>query len=150
MVKTFGQRAAVPSDQASAREIHHAAFRETIEKQFGPWNNAQQDQFFDRAWDPRATTMLTVDEVARGYVVVVDRDDHIFLKSLAVHPQCQGVGLGTAVIRDLQDRATVRGVPLRLQVLLVNRAKNLYARLGFISRGTTQTHLLMEWTSQSV
>ena len=40
---------------------------------------------------------------------------------------------------------TARGVAVRLQTHLVNRAAELYRRLGFQERGRTVTHILMEW-----
>lgn len=48
------------------------------------------------------------------------------------------------VIRDLSARAESVGLPLRLRVLRENRAKALYARLGFVRTGGTESPVLME------
>ena len=57
---------------------------------------------------------------------------------LSVHERLQSLGLGTAVIRDLEERVARRG--LRAVRLLVEhdnpRAKALYERLGYVESGT--------------
>jgi hypothetical protein len=46
------------------------------------------------------------------------------------------------------ENAGVRQVPVRLGTFRVNRAVNLYRRLGFREVGKTDTHILMEWRSR--
>ena len=42
------------------------------------------------------------------------------------------------------EEADERGVPIRLQVLKVNPASDLYERLGFRKIEVTETHIRME------
>lgn len=39
-------RAAQEGDREFARLAHHAAYRDVVERQFGPWDEASQDDFF--------------------------------------------------------------------------------------------------------
>jgi len=48
-------------------------------------------------------------------------------------PELQSRGLGTALMRDVIERAGGRGLPVRLSVVPANaRAQRLYERLGFV------------------
>lgn len=40
-------RPAVPADTHFARRVHHAAYREVVERQFGSCNEEQQDRFLE-------------------------------------------------------------------------------------------------------
>jgi hypothetical protein len=48
-------------------------------------------------------------------------------------------------MEEVFSGAAARRMPVRLQTHLVNRAAELYRRLGFKERGRTSTHILMEW-----
>jgi ribosomal protein S18 acetylase RimI-like enzyme len=82
---------------------------------------------------------------AIGYVSVVASDDHDLVHELAVLPQSQGRGIGTAVIRGVQDDARRRGVPVRLSVHDDNPARRLYERLGFAVTDVDGMRVKMEW-----
>lgn len=60
------------------------------------------------------------------------------LWQLAVHPLLQGLGVGTAMIADLEDRVARRGrTEARLSVELDNPAAHrLYRRLGYREHGS--------------
>ena len=62
-----------------------------------------------------------------------------------VHPDFQRQGLGTRLIGDLMARARDSSRPLTLRVLVVNPARDLYARLGFVVTETTREYHFMEW-----
>ena len=50
------RRPAREPDTEFARQIHHLAYRDVVERQFGPWVEADQDNFFQgdehRAFSP--------------------------------------------------------------------------------------------------
>jgi ribosomal protein S18 acetylase RimI-like enzyme len=63
---------------------------------------------------------------------VEDSGDELFLADIEIDPDRQGEGIGSAIVRSLQEEARAAGKPLALQVLHVNtRARALYERLGF-------------------
>lgn len=66
-----------------------------------------------------------------GMLDVERRPDEIYLSRIEIHPDHQGRGYGTRVIRALIDEARQRDQDLVLDVLAVNhRAQALYRRLG--------------------
>ena len=139
------RRAATETDRAFARRTHHLAFRDLVERQFGPWVEEQQDDFFESAWRAAAHEIVLSDGVPCGYVCVEDRAAEVHLRELAVLPIYQGRGIGTSVLESVLTHARVRRVPVRLGTHLANRAANLYRRVGFHQIGTTATHRLFEW-----
>ena len=79
------------------------------------------------------------------FAMVEYGDDVIFVNQLVIDPNFQGRRIGTEIMESVIKEATARGVAVRLQTHLVNRAAELYRRLGFQERGRSVTHILMEW-----
>lgn len=71
----------------------------------------------------------------------------IELHNLQVLPACQGRGIGTYILRELQREARARNCPLNLQTHLLNvRARRLYHRVAFESTEETETHVKLRWS----
>jgi GNAT superfamily N-acetyltransferase len=122
--------------------VHHAAIRETVESQFGNWDEAQQDVFFANDWNGGTFEVIQFDGVPCGYVCIEDRADDVHVRELDIDPAFQSLGIGTAVLASAIDLARQRGVPVVLGTLHENRAAQLYRRLGFVETGSTETHTL--------
>jgi ribosomal protein S18 acetylase RimI-like enzyme len=65
-------------------------------------------------------------------------------------PAHRGLGLGTALLRSLQEEAAAAGKPLRLSVAWDNPARRLYVRLGFTpvdgaATDAAEPYLALEW-----
>jgi ribosomal protein S18 acetylase RimI-like enzyme len=138
-------RQAQEDDREFARRAHHAAYREVVERQFGPWDEAMQDRFFGNEWNPEQKQILRFDGADCGYCVVEHRPYDIHVRELVIHPDFQGRGIGTQFLQRLQKRAEESGVPVRLGTFHQNHAVRLYKRLGFREIGTTESHVLLEW-----
>ena len=55
-----------------------------------------------------------------------------YISRIEIDPDLQNRGIGTAVLRHLLDRARQSNLTaVELDVLAVNRARDLYERLGF-------------------
>ena len=63
----------------------------------------------------------------------------------ALLPEYRNQGIGTLLLRQLQEEANRGRKPLRLQIIRFNRAVNLLERLGFVRTSETGTHFQMEW-----
>lgn len=66
-------------------------------------------------------------------------------------PAHRGTGVGTSLLRSLQEEAALAHKPLRLSVARDSPARRLYARLGFTltpgaAANTTGPYLTLEWT----
>jgi GNAT superfamily N-acetyltransferase len=138
-------RTATDEDFAFARTVHHAAYRDVVERQFGPWDEVEQDTFFEQDWRPEAMAIILADGTPCGYWMVEDREDDIHVRELVIHPDCQSRGIGRRLLEQVQRRAGARGVPVRLGTYLRNRAVVLYERVGFREFDRTDTHILMAW-----
>jgi GNAT superfamily N-acetyltransferase len=139
------KRQATESDHQFVRSVHHRAYRDVVERQYGPWDEAEADRLFEAVWVAAAHEIVLCDSVASGYCRIECRDDVIFVHELVIDPDFQGRGIGTRILESVFKDAVKRALPVRLQTHLVNRAANLYRRLGFRECGRTGTHILMEW-----
>ena len=101
-------RPATEADTEFARRVHHAAYRDVVERQFGPWDEAAQDGFFARDWRDSTFAIVLADGTPCGYACVEDRsagaEADVHVRELVIAPQYQGRGIGTALLRDAQAR----------------------------------------------
>lgn len=85
------------------------------------------------------------DEQAIGWIMV-SHDAEIRCIDLAILPEERRRGAATRVLRDLQEQAAARTIPVVLSVLRTNApALALYNRLGFRTAGENESHLFLEW-----
>jgi ribosomal protein S18 acetylase RimI-like enzyme len=142
----IARRPATADDRAFARRTHHVAYRDVVERQFGKWDEEQQDGFFAADWNPSTHEIILADDRPVGYCVIEHRADDVHVRELVLDVSAQGRGIGSGIIRQLQQAASREAKPIRLGTLAENRALALYARLGFEPIGRTDTHVLLQWT----
>jgi GNAT superfamily N-acetyltransferase len=104
----------------------------------------ERGPFFAR-FDVGRHRLITLGEASVGAVSVVQREAGLHLANLHLLPAYQSRGLGTAIIHDLQARATAAGLPLTTQALKVNPACAFYQRLGFRIVGDTGIRYRLIW-----
>jgi GNAT superfamily N-acetyltransferase len=80
-----------------------------------------------------------------GRVLTARTADAIALIDLAIFTADRNRGLGTAIIRQLQELARSEGRGVRLHVLIYSPARTLYARLGFRENGGALPYVAMRW-----
>lgn len=137
------------ADAAFVRDVYHRAYRDVSERQFGRWDEKLQDQFFEENWGAVVHEIILCDGTPCGYTCIEERDADIHVRELVIAPEFQGQGIGTQILADVQKTASGRGVPVRLGTFHVNRAANLYRRLGFQKYDQTDSHILMEWNNNA-
>lgn len=124
-------------------------------RQWG-WDEMTQQQFLRMQWTaqqrayamqfPESEHSIIHYRRLRAGRMIVDRTAHeIMLVDIALLPEYRGQGIGSALIRKLQQEAASSSVPLRLSVLSANPARSLYARLGFEETADNGMHTRMEW-----
>jgi ribosomal protein S18 acetylase RimI-like enzyme len=138
-------RPSTPADHAFLRELHHAAYRDAIVRQFGAWDERAQDAWFEQGLELAVFSIVEEAELRIGAIALVSAPDCLHLVELQILPEWQDRGLGSALIDRQLSEARARGVPIRLRVLRENRARALYQRKGFVVTGENDTHYLMEW-----
>ena len=62
------RRSARSEDIDFARDAHHKAYRVVSERQFGPWNEASQDEFFRREWEAGESQYQLVREIIKARI----------------------------------------------------------------------------------
>lgn len=139
---------ATEADKDFFRRLNELSYRDVVIRQFGAWDDALQSSNFETKWREQAFEKILVGDTMIGGIWTEQRPDHIRIREIQIHPDHRGRGLGTIVLREEMESATRRGVPLRLRVLIENRAKQLYARLGFVETGRDETHFYMEYSPQ--
>ena len=124
--------------------VHHTAYRETIEKQFG-WDEEIQDNFANQAFDAGGVKVITLAGKKVGVVGWEEYNDYMWLKEFFLLPEFQGRGIGSEIIQRVKSKAKELSKPLRLQPLKENvRAKSLYEKHGFKVIELTDIHWKME------
>ena len=79
-----------------------------------------------------------------GTLTLHDHETFLLLDNIALAPELRNQGIGTSVIRDVLDIAKRRASPVRLKVLKVNPAAELYERLGCVRTAEDQHRYFME------
>ncbi|HEY4300522.1 MAG TPA: GNAT family N-acetyltransferase [Candidatus Didemnitutus sp.] len=138
----FTTRPAQPEDCEWLFALKCATMQSYVKEVFG-WDEADQRERFEEAFDPAAKRIIRIDGNDVGMVEVRDRDEHRYLAQLEILPAFQNRGLGAAVVADVIAEATRDRRHVELQVLRPNPARRLYERLGFVVFGETSTHFLM-------
>ena len=75
------RRPVVPGERGSLRLIHHAAYREVVERQFGPWDDEQQDRYFEAGWDDASHEAIEYNGVFEGYCAIESRDADVYSRA---------------------------------------------------------------------
>ncbi len=106
--------------------------------------NAQRTHY--QTYYPAATWhVIRRDDVPIGRLIVHRSPDDIELMDIALLPEYRKAGIGTALIRELQDEAAETGRVVRLYVETFNPALRLYERLGFRPLAESGFYLEMVW-----
>jgi ribosomal protein S18 acetylase RimI-like enzyme len=125
-------RPAAAEDYDYLFALHKATIRPYVEAIWG-WVDEWQEEYFRKKFNPSNQKIIQLNGKDIGVVVVEDRGSYLYLALIEIAPEFQGQGIGTAVIRNLQQRAQKEKRPLRLHVLKSNlRARHLYEQLGFV------------------
>jgi len=129
-------------DLPMLEELMNLTIRPWVEVTFDRWNPAMaRESIQDDVVNQRASLVLVDEEVA-GVLAIRDEPQRLHIEKIYIHPDFQRRGLGTSLLSDLIARAA--GRPVTLRVLLVNPARALYERLGFVVTRTTSEFHFME------
>ncbi|MFB7866433.1 GNAT family N-acetyltransferase [Streptomyces sp. NPDC056069] len=122
-------RPAVAADVPAVKAVIDAAFHHYIER-IGLVPAPMRE---DHAANVAAGRVFVAGEPVAGLVVVVPEADHLYLDTIAVHPDAQGTGLGRTLMTWVEERARELGLP---EVRLLTNAmmwenQKLYERYGY-------------------
>jgi ribosomal protein S18 acetylase RimI-like enzyme len=136
-------RPATADDRDFVVEVNRVAMGPYLEATFG-WDEAELRVYFSERFDAAGGEVIEVDGFGVGELLVQRRPGELFLVRLALLPDWQGRGIGSAVVRMLIERARALETALVLDVFQTNpRAAQLYEALGFVRTGESETDVSM-------
>jgi ribosomal protein S18 acetylase RimI-like enzyme len=145
--KAVAIRPATADDLESLYQLYCAAFRSQIEQIWG-WDEAWQRSNFSRTFESSLTSVVQVAGLAVGYLQTELSSHQLYLRNIALQAEAQGQGIGTLVVRQLQQLAQSRGVPVKLRVFPNNaRALQFWKRMGFLTQDQADDHIEMSWSA---
>jgi ribosomal protein S18 acetylase RimI-like enzyme len=137
-------RKATADDSQFAYRIKKAAFKKYVEKVWG-WDEEEQCQLHERRFASQDFQVIQVSGIDVGILAMVWQPDCVKVNQMYILPEYQSKGIGAACMMRIIEDASALKLPVRLQVLKVNkRAVKFYKRLGFKIIGESDTHVLME------
>jgi ribosomal protein S18 acetylase RimI-like enzyme len=144
---------AIPEDDSFLFEVYLDSRREEMDA-WG-WSAEETEAFLRMQFDlqtrsyamqfPNAVTQVIMHEGKRIGRIIVSKGPSIHLIDISLLTAFRNMGLGTAVMVGLQQKATQAGIPVKLSVLGNNPAKLLYERLGFKVIGDSFPYISMSW-----
>lgn len=111
----------------------------------GRWDEQKVLSRFSESFKPDQIWILTAAGEEFGWFQVSETAEEIHVDQLHLVERARNRGIGTNLIRELQDRAKVSAKILALNVMRGNRAQQLYERLGFRLDGGDEEKVRMVW-----
>ncbi|HEY2961585.1 MAG TPA: GNAT family N-acetyltransferase [Pyrinomonadaceae bacterium] len=130
-------------------ELAQAEWQEGQKEAFVRWQFDLQRGEYDARFPDAAYHVILVDQQPAGRIWVGTDDEQIRLLDIALLPQFQNRGVGTALLHRLMDDARQSGKALRHMVFMLNNnAKRFYERLGFVTIDDLGAYQHMEWKAE--
>jgi ribosomal protein S18 acetylase RimI-like enzyme len=132
-VREFELRVATADDRDFLYDLHRRSLGDAIEATWGPWDDELQRQFHRDWFDPQHVEIVLIGGRPVGMIQADSTAlDTFYISRIEVDPDLQNRGVGTALMQHLVERALQSGAQaVELHVLELNRARELYERLGF-------------------
>jgi GNAT superfamily N-acetyltransferase len=105
-----------------------------------------QQRFHVNEYNRAADRIVLLNDEPIGRLMFEAREHELRCVDMAVTAAHRNGGIGSQLVRGLQEEAKRQKKPLRLQVIRFSRAVSLFERLGFQRISETGTHFQMEWT----
>ncbi|GGJ02463.1 GNAT family N-acetyltransferase [Streptomyces brasiliensis] len=124
-----GIRPAVAADVPAVKAVTDAAYHPYLAR----IGVVPQPMEADHAANVAAGSVFVTGEPVVGLVVIEARADHLFLDSIAVHPDAHGRGVGGRLLRFVDARARGLGLPeVRLYTnALMWENQKIYPKYGY-------------------
>jgi GNAT superfamily N-acetyltransferase len=140
----FSLRSAKIEDAPLFYSVIDRTMRQFIIDTWGKWDEERvQKESQEHSISPNAQ-IIEVQGMPAGVFLVDRHSTYIELQQIYLLPEYQRQGIGTKLIQGLITEAQQLQIPVRLRVLVVNSAKNIYEQLGFIVTEETSEFFFME------
>ena len=136
---------------ASTREdeLAQVEWAEGQKEMFLRWQSNLQRREYETRFPDADYRVILVDQKPAGRIWVGTDDQQIRLLDIALLPQFQNRGVGTALLKSLMVEAKNAGKALRHMVFVLNNnADRFYERLGFKKIEDFGAYKHMEWRKE--
>jgi ribosomal protein S18 acetylase RimI-like enzyme len=106
-----------------------------------------QDRHYREQYDGAVYDVIEVDGRPAGRLYVARWADEIRIMDISLLPENRGLGIGTALLRNLLHEGARTGKWVTVHVEQFNPARGLYERLGFRRVRDVGVYVLMQWSS---
>ena len=147
-------RTVTPEDEQFLRAVYASTRSEELARV--PWSDEQKRAFIDmqfaaqdadyrRNYPDAQYSIIEVQGVPAGRLYVDRGSKEIRIIDIALLPDHRRAGIGTSLLRALQDEARATSKTLTIHVEKFNPALKLYYRLGFQQIEDKGVYLFLEW-----
>lgn len=123
--------AVTAADFEELAELRIAAMRKSLEH-IGRFDPQRARERLWNSFYPEHTQFIVLDGQHVGFHTFRPVEDGFYLNHLYIHPQWQGSGIGSQVLRHLLAHADALGRPVHLCALRDSAANAFYQRHGFV------------------
>lgn len=128
-----------------AEELAATGWPEEMRALFLDQQHRAQHLHYRAAWPDGEWLILERGGASIGRLYLGEEEASVRLIDISLVAGAQGEGLGGAILADLQRHAAARGKTVVLHVDKGNRARRLYARLGFAAAEDMGAYERMVW-----
>jgi len=129
-----------------ADELAQAEWAEGQQEMFLRWQFNLQRREYDTRFPDADYRVIVIDRQPAGRIWIGADDEQIRLLDIALLPEFQNRGVGTALLERLKSEAQCAGKALRHMVFVLNNnADRFYERLGFKKIEDFGAYKHMEW-----
>jgi ribosomal protein S18 acetylase RimI-like enzyme len=128
-----------------AAEMRLTGWTRDQQRQFMRWQFDLQRKHYGAHYSGAEFNVVMLGDVPVGRMYVLRQSDEFRLIEITIEPQFRGRGIGTSLIRNLQDDAERANVKVTLHAEPGNPAVRLYQRLGFTAVEQRGMNLFFEW-----
>src|SRR5437660_10752255 len=148
LVSLISFRAVTPEDEEFLLKLYKSSRGDDL-RGLG-WSEERISEFLEMQYEAQqrlrskdyqnaTDEIVLLDGKPAGHLSIERREDEIRCVDIALLPENRRAGVGTLLIRRLQNEARSVSKPLRLQLIRFNRAVTLLERLGFVRPSQTGT-----------
>ncbi|EFH80182.1 GNAT family N-acetyltransferase [Ktedonobacter racemifer] len=129
-MKQITLRQSQNSDVETIANLRAIVLRNDLTR-LGRFDEEKVRQRFHNSFDSVHTRIIESDSSFVGCVALKPTLDGYLLEHFYIHPNYQGKGVGSHVLKKLLEQNDVKGKRVTLNVLQGSSAKRLYERFGF-------------------
>ena len=122
--------------------------RESLEA-IGRFDRERSVQRFRSSFAPENTRKLKLEGVLVGFIATTEKEDHLYLDQLYIHPKFQSQGIGSHIMKELIDSSEKKALPIRLGALRASNSNNFNQRHGFIVKKEDEWDIYYERSNQA-